>query len=284
MRLVVGKTLIGLNSIRNALPYTLMVDVGARVRRNADVEWNTFSSQHYWQQNYYELLPEDEEIIRRVSQFFTAAFRGRPCTGRGIDVGSGTNLYPALLMLPWTEQILLTDYAVSNVHWLRSQLADDGDGWTWQPFWDELQEAERYNEIDNPRKHLQVACQDEPGFAGVEEGSVFGLPEARWDLGTMFFVAESITQDAGEFDAALACFVRALKPGAPFAAAFMAGSCGYRVAGTKFPALPIDTDDVRRRFSELGVGDLSVELLLTEHRVRDGYEGMIVATGVVRDS
>jgi hypothetical protein len=87
-----------------------------------------------------------------------------------------------------------------------------------------------------------------------------------------------------EFRAALARFTGALKPGSPFATAFMSGSHGYPVAGTHFPALPITQDDVRRHFTELGVSDLSVELLQTKHRVRDGYAGMIVATGVVRDS
>ena len=42
----------------------------------------------------------------------------------------------------------------------------------------------------------------------------------------MFFVAESITEDAVEFRAAVAAFVGAPTPGAPFAAAFMAGSAG----------------------------------------------------------
>ena len=69
--------------------------------------------------NYRELQAEDQEIIRLVSQFFIAAFADRPPARRGIDVGSGTNLYPALLMLPWTEQILLTDFSESNVRWLR---------------------------------------------------------------------------------------------------------------------------------------------------------------------
>ena len=67
-----------------------------------------------------ELQAEDQEIIRRVSHFFIRAFADRPPRrGGAIDVGSGTNLYPALLMLPWTEQILLTDYSASNVDWLR---------------------------------------------------------------------------------------------------------------------------------------------------------------------
>jgi hypothetical protein len=62
----------------------------------------------------------------------------------------------------------------------------------------------------------------------------------------------------------------------------MAGSDGYPVADTRFPALPITTGDVERHFTELGASGLSVELLRTEHRVRPGYEGMIVATGFTR--
>ena len=78
----------------------------------------------------------------------------------------------------------------------------------------------------------------------------------------MFFVAESITEDPAEFHAALARFVGALKPGAPFAAAFMAGSDGYPVAGTRFPgAAGYRRTTSRRHFTELGVGELSVELL-----------------------
>jgi hypothetical protein len=266
-----------------------MVDVAAHVQ-NADVQWNRFSPEDYWQRNYRKLQAEDQEIIRRVSRFFIAAFRdrrpARPAR-RAIDVGSGTNLYPALLMLPWSDQILLTDFSESNVGWLRRQLADEADEdtvWTWRPFWHELRGADRYNEIADPRKYLQAACHGKPGYAGIEQLSVFDLPKARWDLGTMFFVAESITEDPVEFRAALARFVGALKPGAPFATAFMAGSHGYPVAGTDFPALPITPGDVHEHFTDLGVRELNVELLLTEHRVRDGYKGMIVATGVVRES
>jgi hypothetical protein len=256
-----------------------MVDVDAHVFRNADAPWNAFSSHDYWRRNYRELQAEDQEIIRRVRSFFTAARAGRPRVRQGIDVGSGTNLYPALLMLPWTEKILLTDFSASNVRWLRRHLEDDGTAWTWQPFWHELHEAEGYNQIGEPRKQLREACVGEQGRAGVEQRSVFDLPAAQWDLGTLFFVAESITEDPAEFRAALARFVGALKPGAPFAAAFMAGSDGYPVAGTRFPALPITPADVRAHLTALGADELSVELIRTEHRVREGYAGMFVATG-----
>jgi hypothetical protein len=267
---------------KNTLTFSFMADAATDVQRNADAPWNRFSPEDYWRWNYYEIQAEDQEIIRLVSNFFIRAFAGRPPARQSIDVGSGANLYPALLMLPWAEQILLSDFSASNVDWLRRQLADGDTAWTWQAFWDELDQAEGYDGVGEPRKQLREACDSARGRAGVEQRSVFGLPAGRWDLGTMFFVAESITEDPAEFGDAVARFVGALKPGAPFATAFMAGSHGYPVAGTRFPALPITRDDVERHFTELGAGNLSVDLLRTEHRVRPGYEGMIVATGCTR--
>jgi hypothetical protein len=262
--------------------FKLMPDVAQNAQHNADARWNTFSSLDYWRRNYSTLQAEDREIIHRVSEFFIDAFADRPFAQRAIDVGSGTNLYPALLMLPWTDQILLTDYSETNIRWLHDQLADLTPGWTWRPFWREMQESKGYSWVHAPRELLREACASQPGYAGIEQRSVFDLPKARWDLGTMFFVAESITRDPEEFRAAVARFVGALTPGAPFAAAFMAGSKGYEVGDIDFPAVPITAADVERHFNELGAEKLSVVVPKTEHRVRHGYEAMIVATGFAR--
>jgi hypothetical protein len=269
-----------------------MVDAVAPVR-NAQAPWSEFSSHDYWTHNYQQVVPEDREIIRLVSLFLIEAFAGRRLAQRAIDVGSGTNLYPALLMLPWTEQILLSDYSASNVRWLRDQVAngDAGNGhpgygpdedspWTWQPFWRELQRLEGYSRISEPREHLRDACASVPQCAGIEQRSVFDLPKAQWDLGTMFFVAESMTEDPAEFREAIGCFVGALRPGAPFAAAFMAGSDGYDVGDNRFPALKVSREDVLTVFTELGAGKVRVERPETDHRVRPGYSGMIVTTGI----
>jgi hypothetical protein len=250
---------------------------------DADDLWNTFSSMDYWRRNYSKFQAEDREIIRLVSHFLASAFADRAPAQRAIDVGSGTNLYPALLMLPWTEQILLADYSESNVSWLQDQVADDTDPWDWQPFWREMGEAKGYSDVDQPQKRLREACVSKPGFAGIERLSIFDLPEARFDLGTMFFVAESITNEAEKFRDAVEHFIGTLRPGAPFAAAFMAGSGGYEVAGTLFPAVPITSGDVWWHLTALGVREPSVEVLKTNHRVRDGYSGMIVATGFASD-
>jgi hypothetical protein len=249
------------------------------VLRNAEARWDNFASQDYWRHNYAAVQSEDGEVIGQVSNFFIHTFAHRSRARRAIDVGSGANLYPALLMLPWTDQILLSDLSAPNVSWLRRQVLDEDCEWDWLPFWHELDWRSGYSQICDPRKQLGQACISEPGLAGIEQRSVFDLPAAQWELGTMFFVAESITQDIAEFLASLRSFVRALAPGAPFAATFMAESTGYQVAGIPFPALPITAEDIVEHFTALGVSGLSVHFNQTQHRVRPGYCGMIVATG-----
>ena len=130
---------------------------------NADVRWEDFPSQDYWHHNYKKVLPVDQEIIRFVGSFFIGIFRGRPRVQRAIDVGSGGNLYPALLMLPWAEQILLTDYSESSVNWLHDQVMDDDGPWTWQPFWRELGARDGYDQVSDPRRQLRKACADSGG-------------------------------------------------------------------------------------------------------------------------
>jgi hypothetical protein len=114
----------GSASSRCATVYS-MADVDGNVLRNADAPWNRFSSHDYWRRNYSKLQAEEREIIRRVSHFPGSALAGCPPVQRAIDVDAGTNLYPALLMLPWTERILPADFSKSNVSWLHDQLADN---------------------------------------------------------------------------------------------------------------------------------------------------------------
>jgi NNMT/PNMT/TEMT family len=248
---------------------------------NADARWAEFPSEDYWNRNYKTLLAPDKKMLQLVSAFFSRICPMQPRVKRAIDVGSGTNLYPALLMLPWVDQILLTDYSESNVRWLRGQVM--GGEWTWEPFWRELQPLKGYNQISEPRKQLRAACTSGRGQAAIEKASVFELPTAQWQLGTMFFVAESITEDPEEFAKAIESFVGALEPHSPFAAAFMSGSNGWTLGDgdeVTYPALPVSAQDILDRFTRLRVKGLRLENVQASDLVRDGYEGMIVATGI----
>lgn len=248
-------------------------------RHNKDVEWAEFAPEAYWNHNYRYLRADDTEIIHAVGAFFARHFQAHPAPmSRGIDVGSGSNLYPALSMLPWCEKIHLTDHSPSNVAWLREHAGIQPESWDWQPFWDEFRDNFKgYSEITDPRVALDLATR-----GNIQERSVFALPERRFDIGTMFFVAESMTSFENEFDVATEKFLRCLRPGSPFAAAFMDSSVGYVVADKSFPAVPEVTEDVVK---DVLIRQLGADAHVTKVQVpasdplRDGYKGMIIAVG-----
>lgn len=241
---------------------------------NAHYEWDEFDPVDYVKRNYAVLREPDRRIINEVRKYFTAVADpyGAPGT-RGIDVGSGPNLYPALAMLPFCGEVTLSDHAESNVEWLAQEVWSYSS--IWDPFWNELTESRPYAAIRDPRAQLWYK-------ATVQKGDLFKLPRARWDIGTMFFVAESISAERYEFQRATHRFVRALKPGKPFAAAFMAGSKGYEVGGHAFPAVEVDEADVRECLTDVAHEvDIHVWPVDPNKHVplREGYSGMILALG-----
>ncbi|MGH3727304.1 MAG: SCO2525 family SAM-dependent methyltransferase [Micromonosporaceae bacterium] len=240
--------------------------------RNADYEWDQFDSAWYHRHNYSDLRWDDREIIEYVGDFFTEAYRkGRLGSGlRGVDVGAGANLYPSLAMLPFCRTIELFDFSESNIRWLVEQVPQYGP--SWDPFWNTLaRRGPHYHAVACPRRRLAE-------IARVARDSVFKLPERQWDVGTMFFVAESLTSVPTEFKTALRRFVLGLKRRAPFAAAFMRGSKGYRVHDRWFPAVAIDEAHVEECLEPLTT-DLRLHKVALGERLRPGYDGMILATG-----
>lgn len=244
--------------------------------RNDAAPWADFDAEGYSKANYATVFPEDAEIIRYASDFLVHACRSRPRVRRGVDVGAGPNLYPSLLMLPWVEHIVFTEYARSNIEWLTINLPDSGGDWIWQDFWDLMADLPGYADIEQPRRRL-AACHE------IVFSSVFDLPPRTWDLGTMFFVADGLSADEAEFETAVRRFLEALRPESPFLMAFMEGSTGYEVSNVEFPAVTLSADSLGSLLRELPVTGTSV--LRTDRTVRPlrpGYEAMLLVAGYVR--
>jgi len=245
------------------------IDIALPPLVNEDFPWDSFDSDAYFQHNYSKLRGDDEEIIDIVADFFQQNEAPRKLRPRAIDIGAGANLYPAMTMLPFAAELHLVERAFPNREWLEAEILSPHPSW-WQ-FWAHMKAGRRaYAPIRNPFDLLGRR-------KNVVRGSIFNLPAAEYDMGTMFFVAESITTRNSEFVRATRTFVNSLVQRAPFAAAFMRDSSGYRVGARDFPACSVDERDVR----------LALHAVATDVRIRtvdswdlrDGYCGMIVATG-----
>jgi hypothetical protein len=242
------------------------------VHLNEDYDWDAFDPQDYFQHNYESMRADDARMLALVRDWFAAAVPHGSRPLAGIDVGSGANLYPALALLPHCDAVTLYEYSSENVEWLRSSVGELPR--TWEAFWRLLEPGGPDEGFEQARARVRERCE-------VRRGSIFDLPAGLWDLGTMFFCAESLTEDPAEFDHALGCFFGALKPGAPFAAAFMECSEGYDVGDVHFPAISIDTEQLSEAIERLGaVGAFRVHRMdIDPAPLRPGYSGYLVAIG-----
>jgi hypothetical protein len=233
--------------------------------RNDSVNWDDFDPGIYYHDNYCQLRDDDQQILRGICDFFRAS---GVSAGRALDVGTGANIYPALAMLPICTDLTLWEHSAANVAWLHEEVAHFSA--LWLPFWAEVCAGiPAANGID-PRVELASRAR-------VRRGSIFGLPQRQWDLGTMSFVAESMTTSRSEFFEAVRSFVTSLKRGAPFAATFMSNSDGYRVGRHYFPAVAIGPGDVAQCLTSLA-RNVTIRRISTTEPIRDGCE-MLLAVG-----
>jgi hypothetical protein len=243
--------------------------------RNDAVAWSDFGADEYWKINYASVLPEDAEIIQCASKFLIESCGARLGCKRAVDVGAGTNLYPALLMLPWAERIVFTEYASPNILWLSENLAQAPGEWRWQPFWDLVADQPGYRDVEQPRRRLAAVHE-------IRTLSIFDLPSRTWDLGSMFFVADGMTSDEAEFESAVRSFLNSLMPDSPFIMAFMESSTGYDVDGVRYPAVKMTQTSLDALLANLPVTRTSI--LRTDNsirKLRPGYDAMLLATGFV---
>lgn len=242
--------------------------------RNADVSWGEFDPIAYVDHNYRDLQAEDAEILHIVRDHFADHFR-RQAVGpvSGVDVGAGANLYPALSMLPWCDKITLLERSPANVSYLESEVASYGTNW--DQYWDALCGHEAYGSFGlDPRERFREVVR-------VEQGDIFGLDrhEGRWSVGTMFFVAESMTSSHEEFRLGVERFMRALAPGALFAAAFMEYSKGHYAGESFFPACDVGELEMRASLEPYAHDFKIARIGQPAALLRDGYSGMFLACG-----
>jgi hypothetical protein len=253
-----------------------MDQMRAAPTRNSDYPWDAFDPFDYLAHNYSRLRADDEEILALTQAWFAehadrSAAADDAAGAHGIDVGCGPNLYPGLAMLPLCRSVTLVDYSHSNIAWLRSHLTHCGD--IWRPYWERISPGDCRGGFEQARGWLAERGR-------IQHGSVFDLPPRSWDLGTMFFVAESITADYAEFDRAVRGFLRALRPGAPFAAAFMEDSQGYEIAGVPFPAVGVGETELRDCLADRAAEARIHRIPTGAEPLRPGYSGMLLALGI----
>jgi hypothetical protein len=241
---------------------------------NSGVDWDRFDPEAYRRHYYEEPHPDDDRLARLAAEAFAGWQAPRESIDT-IDVGTGANLFPLLAALPRATSLTAYEHSRSNIAWLERTIGGDSLTQEWLHFWAVV--AGAYPEPLVRGLDPLRALKDR---ARVEQGSIFTLPERRFDAASMFFCAESITAERGEFRAACHAFARSVIPGGLLVAAFLLRSDGYNVADVAFPAFPVTQADVEEAFA--GTAEDVGVTLIGEHdaEIRSGYSGSLLLTGL----
>jgi hypothetical protein len=111
----------------------------------------------------------------------------------------------------------------------------------------------------------------------VRHGDAFALAGSDYDLASMHFVAESVTEDPDEFEEFCAAFVATVRPGGHLVAVFMENMSRYELGdGSRWPGTPVDGAIVARVFGPL-TEDLRVSRIDADPGLPEyGYTGMVL--------
>lgn len=242
-----------------------------RVLRLYD-DWEDFEASEYMNRNYSEMILEDREIIQFVVDRLEKADLPQDGFRCAVDIGTGPNLYPAMLLAPYIQEggsLELIEYSSTNRDFLKKMLEDHENDEIWKHF-----EAAMVSRGGNK---YRGALERAKSLATISAGSIFELPREHYDAVTSYFVSESITISRREFRQALLSLVSSVKEGGVIIVAHMVGSLGwYAGKGTRFPSLRLDMDDLEEVYSSL---DVTFEMHVVDgadDKIRDGYHGMAV--------
>ncbi|SEO81646.1 class I SAM-dependent methyltransferase [Actinacidiphila rubida] len=237
--------------------------------RNDDAVWDHWPVQQYLAENYRELHPVDAAVIRHHSAVYREFAPGG--AGRCLEFGAGPNLYPLMLAGAAALSVDAVEVSRAAVAYLTRQLRGGPDA-SWLPFYALCRALDPALPETLPQ-----------ALAGVRvlHGDVRAVPEGTYDLASMNFVAESVTEDAAEFDALCRTFVRAVRPGGRLVAAFMENMPSYRIGDSPvWPGCPVDEAAVRAVFAphtaRLRVSRLGRDPSLPDY----GDTGMVLLSAV----
>ncbi|MFD7321592.1 class I SAM-dependent methyltransferase [Streptomyces sp. NPDC059875] len=242
------------------------------VRRNRDADWNAWPVADYLSENYRQLHPYDIGVICHHSAFYRHFEPGS--IGRSLEFGAGPNLYPLMLAAAASRHIDALEPSTANIRYLRDQLTRGPDD-SWEAFYTLCRE-------------LDPGLPDTPADAlarvRIVPGDAADIPEGAYDLASMNFVAESVTEDFAEVTALCGAFVRSVRPGGRLVASFMERMPSYRIGtGPPWPACPVDADALRSVFAplteELRIRRLAKDRTLPEY----GDTGVLLLTAGRRE-
>ncbi|MGF7228770.1 MAG: hypothetical protein ACQR33_02180 [Candidatus Saccharibacteria bacterium] len=249
------------------------------LRRNNDVDWDTFNAQTYRERYFTELGAEDLWVATETLAFLAEREVTADTLERVADVGTGPSLVLPLAGVAYAKHVELIEPGAQNAAYLRRVLQETQDMYQ---DWNVIEQQIAADAHALPaHAHAARLLMER---AVVRQAKLGDLAPDTYDMVTSCFCAESATGDVKECSDMIQTMLGSLKKDGIFAVGYIEHSQGYPdytheengINPRKFPAVDIDKQWLERQFRG---NNITVSRCPYSQEMRDGYSGVLLAIG-----
>lgn len=246
--------------------------------------FKTFHPKEYLQEYYSHIGDENLELLK----FFSQAYTDIEGNIKMLEFGGGPTVYPLISAAPKVKEIYFADYLDNNIEEVKQWKSNSKDAFCWKKYIKKSLSLEgssrvtkrKIEERENIIKDKIVKFINCDAYKKDPLGSEY---RGYFDVVNANFVAESVTSSMEVWERLVGNICSLLKKDGILIMTAIKDAQYYRIMGKKFPATPIQEEDLIRVLKKLGFEDLNSLFLnsipaevLDEHSEGYcGYKGMI---------
>ena len=221
-------------------------------------DFKDFSPSDYLREYYSTIGKENAFLL----EFLHATYYKFPIGGNLIEIGGGPTLYQLISASEVVESITFAEFHPDNLKVLKDWLKNNDSAFDWSPFLEYVKNLEGINSIDILEKRMRKKITRVIPCDLFNENPT--SKSEKFDIISMNFCAESITNTKEDFEKVMKNCLSLLKDGGYLIMTALKGANYYRVGQKNFPAYAITEDYLlnfleKRNFSIITKNQISAE-------------------------
>lgn len=217
-------------------------------------DFTKFLARKYLEE-YYSSLEKSEKRLLNFYDFAYKKAKGRTL----LEIGGGPTLYQLISASKVVKEIYFTDYLAENLSELAQFKKKQPGAFNWNRFFAyvaKLEKGDKQALEDRLRKKLKKILK-------LDLNSDSPLPfKKKFDLVSMNFCAESITDNEQLFKLYLKRSFSYLKKDGYFVGAFLRKANYYTIGRRRFPAYYLDEESLKKTLHKHGLKILKMDSII----------------------
>lgn len=239
-----------------------------------------FNPRAYLNEYYLKVYPEDIAVMNFVKKEANNISRSSIL----LEIGGGPTIYQLITIAPLVKEIHFSDFLNKNLdevrYWIRN---DKKQLFNWDKF------IKVGLKIEGTKKVTKKSIEERKGIIRNKirqllhcdlrkKDPVGEKRRESYDILTMHYVPESITDNKRDWNRFLSNASTVLKPGGKLIITSLVGANYYKLGKKYFPATPINPFIIKETLHKIGFYKIKLKSIKTEYREAEGYKSTLLTS------